>query len=79
MWAFRSLNLSGLVKVSSASLDGGGYAGSEYPLMFRIQYVAENGGTYNWTHGFYVQNGTNRPTDMGEESGPASGISSAST
>jgi hypothetical protein len=70
VWAFRSLNLSGLVKVSSASLDGGGYAGSEYPLMFRIQYVAENGGTYTWTHGFYVQNGTNRPTDMGEEIRP---------
>lgn len=70
VWAFRNVTLAALVKVNSASLDGGGYAGSEYPLMLRVQYVAENGGSYTWTHGFYVQNATNRPTDLGEEIRP---------
>jgi hypothetical protein len=66
VWAFRELLLSAWVKISSASLDGGGYAGSEYPLMIRVNYVAENGGSYSWVHGFYVQNSSNRPADLGE-------------
>lgn len=64
--AYRSVTFSAWVKVNSASLDGGGYAGSEYPMMFRINYVAENGGNYTWAHGFYVKNETNRPADIGE-------------
>jgi hypothetical protein len=36
-------------------------------MMFRIKYVAENGGIYNWVHGFYVKNDTNRPTEIGEQ------------
>jgi hypothetical protein len=67
VWAYRGLTFSALVKVTAASLDGGGYAGSEYPLMFRIHYVAENGGSYTWAHGFYVKNPTSRPTELGEE------------
>jgi hypothetical protein len=65
--AYQKVTFSALVKVNSASLDGGGYAGSEYPMMFRIKYVAENGGIYNWVHGFYVKNDTNRPTEIGEQ------------
>jgi hypothetical protein len=65
--AYRAVTLSAWVKVNSASLDGGGYAGSEYPLMLRVNYVAENGGTYAWTHGFYTKNPTNRPADLGEQ------------
>jgi hypothetical protein len=65
--AYRKVTFSALVKVNNASLDGGGYAGSEYPMMFRIKYVAENGGIYNWVHGFYVKNDTNRPTEIGEQ------------
>jgi hypothetical protein len=71
VWAYRSLTLAALVKVSHASLDGGGYAGSEYPMMFRLHYVAENGGSYTWAHGFYISNFTNRPVDLGEQVGAA--------
>jgi hypothetical protein len=67
VWAYRSLTLSAMVRVHSASLDGGGYAGSEYPMMLRVHYVAENGGSYTWAHGFYIRNTSNRPTDIGEE------------
>jgi hypothetical protein len=64
--AYRSITFSAWVKVNYASLDGGGYAGSEYPIMLRIQYVAENGGDYTWTRGFYTRNEANRPVEIGE-------------
>jgi hypothetical protein len=67
VWAYRNLTLSMLVKIHSASLDGGGYFGSEYPLMLRIHYIAENGGSYTWAHGFYISNPSNRPADIGEQ------------
>jgi hypothetical protein len=67
VWAYRGLTLSAWVRVISASLDGGGYAGSEYPIMLRVNYVAENGGTYTWSHGFYARNDTGRPAEIGEQ------------
>jgi hypothetical protein len=67
VWAYRGLTLTAWIRVISASLDGGGYAGSEYPIILRINYVAENGGAYTWSHGFYVQNESGRPTDIGEQ------------
>lgn len=67
VWAYRSVVFSTWVKVNSASLDGGGYAGSEYPVMIRINYVAENGGSYTWAQGFYAQNPSNRPVDIGQQ------------
>jgi hypothetical protein len=67
VWAYRSLTLSAWVKVNYASLDGGGYAGSEYPIMLRINYVAENGGAYTWARGFYYRNESNRPAEIGEQ------------
>jgi hypothetical protein len=66
VWAYRAITLATWVKVNSASLDGGGYAGSEYPVMLRANYIAENGGAYEWVHGFYVKNDSNRPADLGE-------------
>ena len=70
VWAYRSVTLSALVKVTSASLDGGGYAGSEYPMMLRVNYTAENGGAYTWARGFYVRNAANRPVEIGEQINP---------
>lgn len=63
---YRNLALTAWVKVTSASLSGGGYLGSEYPVMFRVQYTDERGGRPGWTHGFYFANPENRPTDNGE-------------
>lgn len=64
--AYRSLAVTAWVKVNRASLSGGGYLGSEYPVMFRIQYTDEQGGRPGWTHGFYVANPEMRPTENGE-------------
>lgn len=64
--AYRTIAVTAWVKINHASLSGGGYLGSEYPLMFRIQYTDEKGGRPGWTHGFYYANPENRPTDNGE-------------
>lgn len=64
--AYRNVAVTAWVKINSASLSGGGYLGSEYPLMFRVNYTDERGGRPGWTHGFYFANPENRPTDNGE-------------
>ena len=64
--AYRNLAVTAWVKVSQASLSGGGYLGSEYPVMIRVNYTDEKGGRPGWTHGFYFSNPENRPTENGE-------------
>jgi hypothetical protein len=64
--AYRNVAVTAWVKISSASLSGGGYLGSEYPVMIRVNYPDEKGGRPGWTHGFYYSNPENRPTENGE-------------
>ncbi len=64
--AYRNVSFTAWVKISSASLSGGGYLGSEYPIMFRVNYTDEKGGRPGWSHGFYHANPDNRPTPGGE-------------
>lgn len=64
--AYRNIAVTAWVKVNQASLSGGGYLGSEYPVMFRVNYTDERGGRPGWTHGFYYANPENRPTENGE-------------
>jgi len=64
--AYRTLAVTAWVKVNQASLSGGGYLGSEYPVMFRVHYTDEQGGRPGWTHGFYFANAEMRPTENGE-------------
>ena len=64
--AYRNLAVTAWVKVSQSSLSGGGYLGSEYPIMIRVNYTDEKGGRPGWTHGFYYANPENRPTENGE-------------
>jgi hypothetical protein len=58
---YRDLYIRAWVKVDGASLSGGGYAGSEYPLMLQVDYVDTTGGRPGWSHGFYYANPENRP------------------
>jgi FecR protein len=64
--AYRNVSFTAWVKVNNASLSGGGYLGSEYPIMFRVNYTDERGGRPGWSHGFYYANPDNRPTPGGE-------------
>jgi hypothetical protein len=64
--AYRNVSFTAWIKINSASLSGGGYLGSEYPIMFRVNYTDEKGGKPGWSHGFYYANPDNRPTPAGE-------------
>ena len=55
-----------LVKVEAASLSGGGYLGTEYPMMLRLRYRDAAGNGQTWYRGFYYQNAEGRPTSRGE-------------
>jgi hypothetical protein len=63
---YPRLMLSALVKVEVASLSGGGYLGTEYPLMLRLRYRDAAGNGQTWYRGFYYQNAEGRPTGRGE-------------
>lgn len=64
--AYRTIAVTAWIKVNQSSLSGGGYLGSEYPMMFRVNYTDEQGGRPGWTHGFYFANAEMRPTENGE-------------
>lgn len=61
---FRSLQLFLQLKLESQSLSGGGYMGSEYPLMVRINYRSERGDNV-MVYGFYSQNEAENLTTNG--------------
>lgn len=63
---YPRLLLSAWVKVRSASLSGGGYLGTEYPLMLRLRYRDASGTGQTWYRGFYYQNPERRPADRGQ-------------
>jgi hypothetical protein len=63
---YPRLVLTALVKVQAASLSGGGYLGTEYPMMLRLRYRDAAGNGQTWYRGFYYQNAEGRPTSRGE-------------
>lgn len=62
----RAIRIEALVRVDLASLSGGGYLGSEYPIMIRIRVRDSLGGEQIWTQGFYFANPENRPVPIGQ-------------
>jgi hypothetical protein len=62
----RAVRIEALVRVDQASLSGGGYLGSEYPLMLRIRARDRRGGDQVWAQGFYYANPEDRPTQIGQ-------------
>ena len=64
---FVSLRLSLDFKLLYQSLSGGGYLGSEYPLLVSIIYRDAKGAQFTWSRGFYYQNDAGYPTTYGEQ------------
>jgi hypothetical protein len=62
----RRVVLRAVVKIDAASLSGGGYLGSEYPMMVRVRYRDRRGAEQIWTRGFYAANPENRPVGIGQ-------------
>lgn len=62
---FGSLTLDLELKLVYQSLSGGGWLGSEYPLMVRLRYRDVHQSETFWVRGFYYQNDENHPTSNG--------------
>jgi hypothetical protein len=61
----RVIVLEARVRVDHSSLSGGGYLGSEYPMMVRLRARDRRGSEQVYTQGFYYANPENRPTPTG--------------
>lgn len=61
---FSTLKLSIKLKLLHQSLSGGGYMGSEYPVLLYLRYRAQDGEASR-VYGFYYQNESNNRTDNG--------------
>ena len=64
---FRSLKLGLDLKLVDQSLSGGGWLGSEYPLMIKVKYRDAWGSETVFRRGFYFQNRDRHPTSNGEQ------------
>lgn len=63
VYPYRKVELSAWIKVNFAELRGGGFMGSEYPLMLGVEYIAENGGRPTWERGFFYGDPEGNPVD----------------
>jgi hypothetical protein len=61
LWDFERVDVDARVRVLSHSLSGGGWQGSEYPMMLRITFRDITGKVHTWTHGFFLHNDDNLP------------------
>jgi hypothetical protein len=50
---FQSLRIFAEVLLVNQSLQGGGQAGSEFPIMIHVSYKDADGNDRDWFHGFY--------------------------
>lgn len=66
LWDYEKLVLSADIRVLSHSLSGGGWQGTEYPLMLRVIYRDATGGRQPWYRGFYLHNDEGFPVTNGE-------------
>jgi hypothetical protein len=62
---FDVLRLDLDMKLVSQTLSGGGWVGTEYPLIVRVRYRDANNNEYTFVRGFYFQNAEGRPTTGG--------------
>lgn len=61
---FSQLGLSIRFKLRHQNLSGGGYEGSEYPLLLRVNFTTSAGPDFR-VYGFYYQNTADNRTDNG--------------
>jgi hypothetical protein len=60
-----SLEVRAVVRLVNQSLGGGGFLGSEFPLMIRLRYKDAYGSEYEWVQGFYYENPQSNPCGSG--------------
>ncbi|MHB0878248.1 MAG: FecR family protein [Anaerolineae bacterium] len=63
---YVSLRIRLDLRLLDQSLSGGGFQGSEFPLMVRLNYRDAQGNLQFWTWGFYYENPGNYPTPLAD-------------
>ncbi|MGH2355799.1 MAG: FecR domain-containing protein [Chloroflexota bacterium] len=66
LWDFEQVTLSASLRVLEHGLSGGGWEGTEFPLMLRVFYRDGTGGVIPWYQGYYLHNRENFPVRHGE-------------
>ncbi|HET7767125.1 MAG TPA: FecR domain-containing protein [Chloroflexota bacterium] len=56
LWDYEKLTLTADFRVLSHTLSGGGWLGTEYPLMLRVHYRDATGGKLTFSRGFFLHN-----------------------
>jgi hypothetical protein len=67
LWDFEKVSLAADLRVFSHSLSGGGWMGSEYPIMLRVTYRDATGGVHRTHWGYYLHNEERYPAPNGKE------------
>lgn len=62
-----TLTLTATFRINNQSLSGGGYMGTEYPVIIRLNYRTATGEESFLFFGFYYQNTSGNRTDLGQE------------
>lgn len=65
LWDFERVVLSAEIRILDHSLSGGGWQGTEYPLMLKVTYRDNEGGIIPWYRGYYRFNRDNNPVRSG--------------
>ena len=65
LWDYERLILTADFRVLSHTLSGGGWLGTEYPLMLRVHYRDATGGKLTYYRGFFLHNQDNYPVQNG--------------
>ena len=61
LWDVEKVVLSAEVRVFGHSLSGGGWNGTEYPIIIRVSYKDAQGQPIPWSRGFFLHNRENNP------------------
>lgn len=69
LWDFEKVMLTAEFRIFGHTLSGGGWFGTEYPLLIRVIYKDAEGNQIPWYRGFYLHNRENNPTRSGYGSG----------
>ncbi|MCX6022497.1 MAG: FecR domain-containing protein [Chloroflexi bacterium] len=65
-----NLTLTSRFRINHQSLSGGGYMGTEYPVIIRVAYRTTTGEEASQFFGFYLHNDTGNRTDLGRQVAP---------
>ncbi len=65
LWDFEKVVITAEIRVLEHSLSGGGWEGTEYPLMLRVYYKDSAGSPIPWYRGYYLHNRDANPVRGG--------------